>query len=216
MLLRKTTTARFRLPMTYPQAVDFITAAYMSEVESRHCIYIADTPTLLHIDSVAQWLTSPRPKFGMLLCGQCGNGKSTLARAVRSAIHYLNGNDYGENAKSVMLVDAKDICEAAKKDYSQFRKLARHELLIIEDLGIEPSEVLDYGNVLNPAVDLLAKRYDDQLFTIVTTNLTPQKIREHYGDRIADRFNEMMERIVFTNPTYRKNDNSCPPQELNR
>lgn len=63
--------------------------------------------------------------------------------------------------------------------------------------------VLDYGNVLNPVVDLLSKRYDEQLFTIATTNITPDEIRSKYGNRIADRFNETMERIVFTNGTYR-------------
>ena len=30
-----------------------------------------------------------------------------------------------------------------------------------------------------------------------------QQIREHYGDRIADRLNEMVKKIVFSNGTYR-------------
>ena len=30
-----------------------------------------------------------------------------------------------------------------------------------------------------------------------------QQIREHYGDRIADRLNEMVKKIVFNNCTYR-------------
>ena len=76
-------------------------------------------------------------------------------------------------------------------------------MLSIDDLGVEPSEVLDYGNVLSPVIELLSRRYNAQLFTIVTTNLTPKQIREHYGERIADRFNEMFERIVFENSTYR-------------
>jgi DNA replication protein DnaC len=54
------------------------------------------------------------------------------------------------------------------------------------------------------AVEMLTKRYDMQLFTIITTNLTPSEIREKYGDRIADRMNEMMVKIIFNNDTYRK------------
>jgi DNA replication protein DnaC len=77
-------------------------------------------------------------------------------------------------------------------------------MLAIDDLGIEPVEVMDFGNVLCPVVDLLTKRYDMQLFTIITTNLTPSEIREKYGDRIADRMNEMMVKIIFNNDTYRK------------
>lgn len=78
-------------------------------------------------------------------------------------------------------------------------------MLAIDDLGTEPVEVLEYGNRLNPVIDLLYKRYDEQLFTIITTNLTPKEIRERYGERIADRLNEMAFRIVFDNETYRTN-----------
>ena len=78
-------------------------------------------------------------------------------------------------------------------------------MLGIDDLGTEPSEVMGYGNVYTPVIDLLTKRYEEQLFTIITTNLTPQQIREHYDDRIADRLNEMVEKIVFKNGTYRNN-----------
>ena len=65
---------------------------------------------------------------------------------------------------------------------------------------------MDYGNVYTPVIDLLTKalRRSD-FFTVITTNLTPQQIREHYDDRIADRLNEMVEKIVFKNGTYRNN-----------
>ena len=54
------------------------------------------------------------------------------------------------------------------------------------------------------------KRYEEQLFTIITTNLTPQQIRGHYGDRIADRLNEMVKKIVFNNATYRTDAFATP------
>jgi DNA replication protein DnaC len=91
-----------------------------------------------------------------------------------------------------------------KADYQAWEKLCQVDMLAIDDLGIEPVEVMDFGNVLCPVVDLLTKRYDMQLFTIITTNLTPSEIREKYGDRIADRMNEMMVKIIFNNDTYRK------------
>jgi DNA replication protein DnaC len=37
----------------------------------------------------------------------------------------------------------------------------------------------------------------------VTTNLKPAEIRERYGDRIADRLNEMMVKIIYRNDSYR-------------
>ena len=105
--------------------------------------------------------------------------------------------------RHIKQVDAREICDAAKNDYKAYKGLCSQLMLSIDDLGVEPSEVLDYGNVLSPVIELLSRRYNAQLFTIVTTNLTPKQIREHYGERIADRFNEMFERIVFENSTYR-------------
>ena len=67
-------------------------------------------------------------------------------------------------------------------------------------------EVMSYGNIMNPVIELLSKRYDAQLFTIVTTNLQPRQIRERYGERIAERLNEMMAKIVYRNTTYRTDE----------
>jgi DNA replication protein DnaC len=82
----------------------------------------------------------------------------------------------------------------------------------IDDMGKEPKEVLDYGNVCNPVIDLIEYRYDKQLTTFITTNLPPKSDSEkkivgidtHYGVRIADRFNEMIEKIVFNDGSYRR------------
>ena len=80
----------------------------------------------------------------------------------------------------------------------------RTPLLIVDDLGVEPHEIMDYGNVFTPLVDLITLRYDEQLYTIFTTNLTPAQLEEKYGKRIVDRLNEMVETIVFENGTYRR------------
>ena len=107
-------------------------------------------------------------------------------------------------------MDAKYIAYLCKNNYEAYRKLISVDMLGIDDLGTEPSEVLDYGNVYTPVIDLLTKRYEEQLFTVITTNLTPQQIREHYGDRIADRLNEMVKKIVFSNGTYRTDQLATP------
>ena len=77
-------------------------------------------------------------------------------------------------------------------------------LLAIDDLGKEPAEVMNYGNIINPMVELIEKRYKRQLFTLATTNLTPRQIREKYGARMADRFNEMFNVVIFKSESYRK------------
>ena len=104
----------------------------------------------------------------------------------------------------IRICDARHLTRLCKDNYGQWHNLCGQRMLAIDDLGTEPLEIIDYGNVYYPTTDMLTMRYDRQLFTIITTNLTPQEIREKYGDRIADRLNEMMVKIVFENPTYRK------------
>lgn len=203
LLNRKITAERFRLPWQYEASVDAITAAYKANVEFRHRIYQDDIATQEHIKAAARWLTAEYPKFGMLLCGQCGNGKTTLSHAIIDLVSWIYRNDDSNVGFYIKQVDAREICDAAKNNYKTYKSLCSQLMLSIDDLGVEPSEVLDYGNVLSPVIELLSHRYNAQLFTIVTTNLTPKQIREHYGERIADRFNEMFERIVFENSTYR-------------
>ena len=168
LLRGKITRPRFRLPMTEAQATDLLTASYMAEVEYRRRRYERNAETENNISRLARILTSDNAKFGIMFCGVCGNGKTTLLYALQTAI--LEIDKYGA----------------------------------IEDIGREPTEMLDYGNVLNPIIDLIEYRYNNQLFTAITTNLTSEQISTKYGRRIADRFNEMLEVIIFKNPSYRK------------
>jgi len=62
--------------------------------------------------------------------------------------------------------------------------------------------------VLSPIIDLLEHRYNEQLFTLITTNLNAEQIRERYKARIADRFNEMLEVIVFEDGSFRTRNNA--------
>ena len=178
-------------------------AAYQAEVEYRRRIFVGDEQTANNIKSFATFLTSEDSKFGVLFCGICGNGKTTLLLAFQNATNYLNNHGFFENDKvGISIVDAKDISLYAR-DHKSFHSLRCRDMLAIEDLGREPTEVLEYGNVLNPVIDLLEYRYNNQLFTLITTNLQPKEIREKYGNRIADRFNEMFDKIIFNNKTYR-------------
>ena len=55
-----------------------------------------------------------------------------------------------------------------------------------------------------PLIDLIATRYEEQLYTIFTTNLTPAQLEEKYGKRTVNRLNEMVEKVVFENESYRR------------
>lgn len=195
---------RFKMPMSEEDANLSLLTATEKEVAFRHRIFYSNEHLERQLYEMAHWLTSPSSHFGILLCGGCGNGKSTMLKAFQQLLNTLHiPKPYNEGTYGIRIVDANYIAYLCKNNYEAYRKLINVDMLGIDDLGTEPSEVLDYGNIYTPVIDLLTKRYEEQLFTIITTNLTPQQIRGHYGDRIADRLNEMVKKIVFNNCTYR-------------
>ena len=208
IIKRKIMTERFRFNMEAREAFNLLAASYAVEVKRRHGTPVFDANTQKNLFALADYITQEDPKFGVMMSGTCGNGKTTLLYTMQSAFYYLLRKGHFDFLKlscatRFKIVDAKDITQIAK-DYDDLQELRSEELLAIDDLGKEPTEVLDYGNVLNPVIDILEYRYNRQLFTVVTTNLTPKEIREKYGARIADRFNEMLHVIRFEDISYRK------------
>ena len=125
------------------------------------------------------------------------------SESLPTGIAIPNAGHSSDNYYSFTIVNAIQIVQIRKTDYNKFCKLAEADILGIDDIGTEPAEVQDYGNFIYPIKELLAMRYDAQLFTVFTTNLEPKEIRQRYGDRIADRLNEMMTKVVYRNLTYR-------------
>ena len=206
LLHQKTSREYFKWPLTQQQAEDLLLAAYMAEVESRNRVYIDDSNTRNNISRIAGHLVAPK-KFGLMLAGTCGNGKTSLLKAIQSATNFLNlkyeVRSDKEEKIAISIIDVKDII-ANCKDYQMMEVYKKTPYLGIDDMGKEPKEVLDYGNVCNPVIDLIEYRYDKQLTTFITTNLTPDEFKDKYGERITDRFREMIEKIVFNDGSYRK------------
>lgn len=168
-----------------------------------------DAETTRVVAETARFLTSPQGiKTGMMFCGTCGNGKTTLMNAIGNSLEWMRNHDIFVDSENkdlydyLTILDAKRIATDMKND-TVASKIKRNTLLGIEDMGREPAEVLDYGNVFSPIVDLLEYRYSSRLFTIITTNLTSSQIREKYGMRVADRLNEMLHVVVFRNTSFR-------------
>lgn len=197
IISQRTTTDRFSFTCSQEQAEQLLTACYNAEVQARGREFIRDGSTQDNIRRLATWLTDTRdPRFGVMFCGGVGNGKTTMLKALADAIDFMTtdeGHDFKKLHHTLYIIDA------AKADISK----ADYGMLGIDDLGTEPVEVRDYGNITTPIIDLLTARYQRCLFTAITTNLIPKDIRERYGARIADRFNEMFIPIGFSQGTYR-------------
>lgn len=190
--------------MDESQAYDCLLASLMKEVEARGGVFSLNEGLKERISHMARWLVADKGKCGMLLCGGCGNGKTTFVKAFRTLLNFLQVRDtYNNCTYGMRFMTAKEIASLYRTNFKAWHDLATCTMLAIDDMGCEPTEVMDFGNVSNPLVDLLTIRYEEQYFTIISTNLRAADIRAKYGDRIADRMNEMLDRIYFDNSTYR-------------
>lgn len=210
--------SRFYLPYDCELVKKMLGVKYKAEVLSRiqpENYKQLDEELKQNIGDVAKWLCNPQKRPGLLLFGKVGTGKTTLLRAICATINevcerdtYENGTRENtlDNFRCISIVKAKGIIN----DYINPQSRPRYELMTkvslmaIDELGVEPMESKSYGNVSEPLIDLFCERYDRQLLTIVSTNLGNAEIRQRYGTRLADRFNEMFATIPFNGQSFRK------------
>ena len=191
--------------MSFDDARVYLLAAYQAEVERRHKVFERNEHFDVQLNLIANYLTGGSKKFGLMFCGLCGNGKTTRAKALQLLVSGLNLKNPINNLYYVFpLWNAKDLAMRSKGNYNDWRNVMRYQLMIVDDLGTEPREVMEFGNVYTPLIDLITTRYEEQLYTIFTTNLTPAQLEEKYGKRIVDRLKEMVEKVVFENESYRR------------
>lgn len=146
------------------------------------------------IRRIANYMTSDDYHFGVMLCGQPGNGKTTLMQAMYDLCKFKGDYPLFTSGKRIVSVVEDGMPMSSFQD---------EKLMFIDDLGAERKEVQNYGNVLTPMIDLLEHRYAKRLFTVVTTNLDADQLGEKYGARLRDRFREMFIVVPFTNRSFR-------------
>lgn len=125
------------------------------------------------LERVEKWMLQDHT--GLLLVGSVGTGKSTLAAAMCRC--------WSDLTTVAKYAQCDLIADRIKQDESYKYEVAFHKgLLVLDDLG---TEALVYGQESLPFI--LYRRYERNLPTIITTNLTREGIQARYGERIADR-----------------------------
>lgn len=192
---------RFPFTLKEDTCIRFLTDAYKTEAG----IEEADPAAADHINQMCQWLLDSG-KWGVMLMGSVGNGKTTLMNATVTLLKTAYSNTRTENGlkmkASILNMAAKDITNAARKGEEVYYK--NMTVCAIDDLGEEPKEIMSYGNSVTPVIDILEDRYKNRQLTLITTNLDKNALLNKYGARVTDRLKEMMQLIIFTNPSYRK------------
>lgn len=160
---------------------------------------------------VARWLSREETKDRkwLMMFGKSGNGKSSVLQAIETMIHRLQNEGWRESCKfSYKRITARELTSLYTSDRATFNGIINYNLLLIDDLGTEPRQVFEYGNPLEPMVEVFNYRYDNRnsknLSMIFTTNIDPNDIEERYGSRIFSRFCETCQSVRFDGDDFRK------------
>jgi DNA replication protein DnaC len=164
---------------------------YCNRIAMRNGKYVQVPETLF--DKITDFLTSKTSKCSLLLNGIPGTGKTTLAHSIMDVIAVLYRSEINTNQIYCIRCKASELGEMVKEKKEQFKRLKSATVLFVDDVAFsgENEVVNDYGTKRRPFEDLLEYRYDRQMMTICTSNLTFEQFREKYGERIYSRMCEM-------------------------
>jgi len=126
---------------------------------------------------------------GIMLVGKYGSGKTVIMQAMtelhntivhtlqipRPLLKFLKSSELLENLK-----------ENPIKNYARLP-------LVIDEFGREPKQIMDFGNLKSPIIELLCERYDNGSLTHGTSNFTLDTLcsENQYGKMTGDRIKSM-------------------------
>lgn len=198
---------RYELPISDRKTItDMLSATYKAEVVKRGMTFVDDEVTRDRISRVANWMRG-ESKPGLLIYGnKVGTGKTTMSKAIYQVLHFFHDEPMFRDARvtETEVITALDLIRLHRDKPQEYSQLMIKHRLIIDDVGTEAASVKVYGTESSPLTELLFARYDRQLWTILTSNLSDDDLQQRYGIRLADRFREMFDRILFDGNSYRK------------
>ena len=137
-------------------------------------------------DQVIDWMVDTRGR-GLMLMGECGLGKSTILNFVIPAIFRTKTN------KVLRSIPAKELA-AVERNVAPF--------IIIDDLGTE-SIKNDYGTKVDAVADAISYAEDSSKTLLITTNLSPNSLKERYDERTLDRLRKCKV-VIIKGKSFRK------------
>lgn len=166
---------RFIFPFEYDEYVLLFTQSVNTILEKRRekTSFVIDSLNESIIEQLYFYLRlddcfSRDLRKGIMLMGKYDCGKTIIMQAItemyNTVIHSLHIQR--PMLKFFKSSDLQNILKA--KPIGAFSKM----LLIIDEFGREPKQVMDFGNLRNPMIELLCERYDNGAWTNGASNFT--------------------------------------------
>lgn len=139
---------------------------------------------------------------GIMLVGKYGCGKTLIMQAVtemyNSVVHSLHIQR--SLLKFFKSVELQDILRS--KPIKSFSRMP----LVIDEFGREPKQVMEFGNLRSPMIELLCERYDTGAWTHGVSNFTLDTLssENQYGKMTGDRLKSMFNFIELKGESRRK------------
>ena len=137
---------------------------------------------------MAKWLENNEGK-GLLLYGDCGQGKSLLSRFILPAILLQYHN------KVVTSFDVQEM-------NTRLDAVLMKKIVSLDDIGTE-AMINDFGNKRMAFAEIVDQAEKKGKLLIISTNLNKDKLIEMYGERVFDRLCKLTKRILFTGKSMR-------------
>jgi DNA replication protein DnaC len=160
-------------------------------------------------EQVARWLADNDSR-GLICLGSCGVGKSVICMQALPYIfkHCFGGIDLLSVTATEMNLRIDELLAYCGHNREHNR------IIVIDDLGTEPVETVNYGNRRKPFPELVDAAERTGTLLIITTNLRTNRdsdthrnypsIETRYGVPTLDRLRAITRVAVFTGDTMRK------------
>lgn len=139
---------------------------------------------------------------GIMLVGKYGCGKTLIMQAMaemyNSVVHALH-----IQRPLLKFFKSSELQEILKgKPIRAYSRMP----LVIDEFGREQKQIMDFGNLRSPMIELLCERYDTGVWTHGTSNFTLDTLcsENQYGKMTGDRLKSMFNFIELKGDSRRK------------
>lgn len=148
-------------------------------------------------DEIAKWLQDNDYK-GLLLYGANGRGKSVMCYNILPTVfqyYFKQVKIFKCRANNLHLIQS---------DKTDYYSMLCAQVIFIDDFGTE-SITSVYGEKRDVFSDIVDIAEQDKKLLVLSTNLTPDEIRDRYGIRTLDRLRAITRAICLNGESMREN-----------